>query len=304
MKSGSRLEGVLSQGKFAVTAEIGPPKNASATMIKQHAATLKSYVDAVNITDNQTAIARLSSIAAGVHLLQSGVEPVVQMTCRDRNRIAMQSDLMGAYSLGVRNLLCLSGDHQIFGNTPQAKNVYDLDSIQLIAMVKQMRDEKIFQCGEQIRSHEPRFFIGAVANPFADPFEFRVLRLEMKINAGADFIQTQSIFDLERFEKFMEMVRQRGLHKRVSIIAGVTPLKSARVAKIIQQRVAGMILPDQLIDRMEEAEDQQAEGINICIEQIDRISQIPGIAGIHIMAINWEAVVPEIVTRTGLINRN
>jgi methylenetetrahydrofolate reductase (NADPH) len=300
MKSGSRLEQVLSQGRFAVTAEIGPPKHASAEVIKKHASTLKNYVDAVNITDNQTAIARLSSIAAGIHLLQSGVEPVAQMTCRDRNRIAMQSDLLGAYSLGIRNLLCLSGDHQKFGNAPQAKNVYDLDSIQLIEMVRAMRDEKKFQSGEEIKGGEPRFFIGAVANPFADPFEFRVLRLEKKINAGADFIQTQSIFDMERFEKFIDMVRQRGLHKQTNIIAGVTPLKSARVAKIIQQRVAGMIVPNQLIDRMEQAEDQKAEGINICIEQIKHIRKIPGIAGIHIMAINWEEVVPEIVERAGL----
>lgn len=304
MKSGSKLEQVLSQGRFAVTAEIGPPKHASADVIKKHANTLKNYVDAVNITDNQTAIARLSSIAAGIHLLQSGVEPVVQMTCRDRNRIAMQSDLLGAYSLGVRNLLCLSGDHQRFGNAPQAKNVYDLDSIQLIEMVRAMRDKKIFPSGEEIKGLEPRFLIGAVANPFADPFEFRVLRLEKKINAGADFIQTQSIFDMERFEKFMEMVRQRGLHKRTSIIAGLTPLKSARIAKIIQQRVAGMIVPDQLIHRMEQAEDQKAEGINICIEQIKHIRKIPGIAGIHIMAINWEEVVPEIVERAGLTDRN
>lgn len=304
MKSGSRLEQVLLRGQFAVTAEIGPPKHASAEIIRKHAATLKNYVDAVNITDNQTAIARMSSIAAGIHLLQAGVEPVIQMTCRDRNRIAMQSDLMGAYSLGARNLLCLSGDHQRFGNAPQAKNVYDLDSIQLIDMVRAMRDENKFQSGEEIKGEAPKFFIGAVANPFADPFEFRVLRLEKKINAGADFIQTQSIFDMERFEKFMEMVRQRGLHKRVHIIAGVTPLKSARVAKIIKERVAGMIVPDHLIDRMERAKDQKAEGIKICIEQIKHIRKIPGIAGIHIMAINWEDVVPQIVEEAGLRDRN
>jgi methylenetetrahydrofolate reductase (NADPH) len=303
MKSGSKLEQVLSQGKFAITAEIGPPKHASAEIIKQHAETLMGWVDAVNITDNQTAIARLSSIAAGVHLYNAGVEPVIQMTCRDRNRIAMQSDLLGAYSLGMRNVLCLSGDHQKFGNHPQAKNVYDIDSVQLINMVKTMRDEKQFQCGEEIKQQEPRYFIGAVANPFADPFEFRVLRLEKKINAGADFIQTQSIFDMDRFDRFMEMVRQRGLDKRVHILAGVTPLKSARVAKIIKERVAGMIMPDAIIKRMEQAEDQKAEGIKICIEQIKHLKTIPGVAGIHIMAINWEDVVPKIVAETD-IKRN
>ncbi|MBO8137529.1 MAG: methylenetetrahydrofolate reductase [Desulfotomaculum sp.] len=300
MKSGSNLEKVLSQGKFAVTAEIGPPKNASPEKLVQDAKILKGWVDAVNITDNQTAVVRLSSIAAGVHLAQNGVEPVVQMTCRDRNRIAMQSDLLGAYSLGIRNLLCLSGDHQKFGNHPQAKNVYDIDSIQLIDMVRGMRDDRKFLCGEEIKEHHPRYFIGAVANPFADPFEFRVLRLEKKINAGADFIQTQSIFDINRFEKFMEMVRRRGLHKKVYIIAGVTPLKSARAARFIQKRVAGMIVPDQLIERMEKAGDQKAEGIKIAVEQIQHIKTIEGVAGVHIMAINWESVVPQIVEMAGL----
>ncbi|MBM7855631.1 methylenetetrahydrofolate reductase (NADPH) [Desulfohalotomaculum tongense] len=304
MKSGSNLEKVLSQGRFAVTAEIGPPKHASAEGIINTAKILKGYVDAVNITDNQTAIVRLSSIAAGVHLYNAGVEPVIQVTCRDRNRIAMQSDLLGAYSLGMRNVLCLSGDHQKFGNHPQAKNVYDIDSIQLINMVRGMRDDKKFQCGEEIKQHEPRYFIGAVANPFADPFEYRVMRLEKKINAGADFIQTQSIFDMQRFEKFMDMVRRRGLHKKVHIIAGVTPLKSARAAKFIQQRVAGMLVPDEIIERMEKAEDQKAEGIKICIEQVQHLKTIEGVAGIHIMAINWEDVVPEIVEKAGLVGQH
>ncbi len=300
MKSGSRLEQVLSQGKFAVTAEIGPPRNASAESIKKFAHILRGWVDAVNITDNQTAIARLSSIAAGVHLLNNGVEPVIQITCRDRNRIAIQSDLLGAYSLGIRNVLCLSGDHQKFGNHPQAKNVYDIDSVQLIDIVRKMRDEKKFQCGDEIKGQEPRYFIGAVANPFADPFEFRVLRLKKKINAGADFVQTQSIFDMNRFEKFMAMVREQGLDKQVHIIAGVTPLKSARTARFIKNNVAGMIVPEQLIKRLEKAKDQKAEGVKICVEQIRYLKTIPGVAGVHLMAIAWEDIVPEIVERAGL----
>ncbi|MCD5406583.1 MAG: methylenetetrahydrofolate reductase [Desulfotomaculum sp.] len=300
IRSSSKLEQVLNQARFAVTVEIGPPKHSSATGIIKLAEVLKDYVDAANITDNQTANVRLSSIAAGVHLHQAGLEPVIQITCRDRNRIAMQSDLLGAYSLGIRNVLCLSGDHQKFGNHPQAKGVYDLDSIQLVDMVRNLRDKQVFQCGEKIKQHAPRYFIGAVANPFADPFEFRVLRLEKKINAGADFIQTQCIFDMQRFEKFMQMVRQRGLHKKVPILAGVNPLKSARAAEFMQKRVAGMIVPDEIVERIRQAADPKAAGIKLCVAQIEHLKKIEGVAGVHIMAIDWEEIVPEIVERAGI----
>ncbi|MBF7084636.1 methylenetetrahydrofolate reductase [Desulfallas sp. Bu1-1] len=304
MKTESKLQKLLDSGHFAVTAEIGPPKHASAEGIRHHAQMMKDYVDATNITDNQTAIVRLSSIAAGVHVLDCGIEPIVQMTCRDRNRIAMQSDLLGAYSLGMRNVLCLSGDHQKFGNHPTAKNVYDIDSMQLIYYLRRMRDEKLFFSGEEIKEHEPRFFIGAVANPFADPFEFRVARLEKKVEAGAQFIQTQCIFDMERFERFMEMVRERGIHERVHILAGVTPMKSWRAAKYIQNNVSGMIVPDELVERLKNAEDPKREGVEICIEQIKYIKEnIKGVHGVHIMAIAWEEVVPEIVERSGLYPR-
>jgi len=298
----SKLEKLLSEGRFVVTAEIGPPKHASAEGIRHHAELLKDYVDAVNITDNQTAVVRLSSIAAAVHCLQKGVEPIVQMTVRDRNRIALQSDLLGAYSLGVRNVLCLSGDHQSFGNHPTARNVFDIDSVQLIATVKMMRDEKKFLCGEEIKEHEPRFFIGAVANPFADPFEFRVLRLEKKINAGAQFIQTQCIFDLDRFDRWMAMVRERGLHQRAAILAGVTPLKSAGAARYMQT-VPGMMVPDAIVERMKKAADAKAEGVEICVEQIRRLRSIEGVAGVHIMAVMWEEIVPTIVEKAGLRSR-
>ena len=300
MSTESKLQALLDRGEFVVTAEIGPPKHSSPEGIKHHAEMMKDYVDATNITDCQTAIVRMSSIAAGIHVMHSGIEPIIQMTCRDRNRIAMQSDLLGAYSLGVRNVLCLSGDHQKFGNHPTAKNVYDIDSMQLINMVRQMRDDKVFLCGEEIKQAEPRFFIGAVANPFADPFEFRVVRLEKKINAGAQFIQTQCIFDMERFERFMEKVRERGLHERVHILAGVTPLKSWRAAKYMQTSVSGMIVPDEIVERLKKAEDPKKEGVEICIEQIKHIRNIPGVHGVHIMAIAWEEIVPEIVQRAGL----
>lgn len=300
----SRLHKLLEGGNFAVTAEIGPPKHASAQGVRQYAQMLRKYVDATNITDCQTSIVRLSSIAAGAHIIGCGVEPIVQMTCRDRNRIAIQADLLGAYSLGMRNLLCLSGDHQKFGNHPEAKNVYDLDSVQLIHLMSRMRDNKKFFCGEEIKGRQPRFYIGAVANPFADPFEYRVDRLEKKIEAGAQFIQTQCVFNLERFERFMEMVRARGLDQRAYILAGVTPLKSWRAAKYLQTGVSGMSVPDTLVERLKRAEEPKREGVAICIEQVRHIKdKIGGVHGVHIMAISWEEVVPGIVERAGLLPR-
>lgn len=299
----SKLQRLFEQGEFAVTSEIGPPKNAQGEGIRKHTEHLNPFVDSVNLTDNQTAIVRLSSIGAGVHVLAAGGEPIIQMTTRDRNRIALQSDLLGAYSLGVRNVLCLSGDHQTFGNHQGAKNVHDLDSIQLIKTVKDMRDAKVFQSGEVIKQGEPRFFIGAVANPFADPFEFRVLRLEKKIRAGAQFIQTQCIFDMERFEAFMDLACKRGLHQQAYIMAGVMPIKSAKVAKYMQKNVSGMLVPDGIMERMSKAEDQPAEGVKLCIEQIKHLRTIPGVRGVHIMAVAWEEIVPEIVKGAGLLPR-
>ena len=303
MKSGSKLEKLFNQGEFVVSGEIGPPKHADADIIREHARMLKEYVDAANLTDNQTAIVRVSSIASAVHVLAEELEPIVQMTVRDRNRIGIQSDLLGAYSVGVKNVLCLSGDHQSFGNHPTSKNVHDLDSIQLVKALKDMRDEKKFICGEEIKEHEPRFFIGAVANPFGDPFEYRVMRLEKKINAGADFIQTQCIFDMDRFERWMEQVRERGLHKKAKIVAGLMPLKSHKAAKYMQKFVSGMVVPDEIIERMEKAEDKKAEGVELCVEQIKHLQQIEGVAGVHIMAVNWEEIIPTIVEKAGLYPR-
>ena len=305
-KSGSNLEKVLAAGEFAVTGELGPPKSADIEVIKKKASYLKGYVDAVNITDNQTAIVRVSSIAAAKLALDAGVEPIMQMTCRDRNRLAIQADILGAYLLGLRNVLCLTGDHQCFGNHPTAKHVFDLDSIQLIKMLKNMRDEKIFDCGEEIKNSkkaepkEPRMFIGAAANPFADPFEFRAARLAKKINAGVDFVQTQCIYDMERFGEWMKIVCDEGLDKKCKILAGVTPLKSAPMARYMRDKVAGITMPDYYVDRMAGAEDAKAEGINICVEQIQRIREIKGVAGIHVMAIEWEAKLAEIVEKAGL----
>ncbi len=300
---------MLAAGHFAVTAELGPPKSADLEVIKTKAAQLKGWVDAANITDNQTAIVRISSIAAAKLVLDIGLEPVIQMTCRDRNRLAMQADILGAYLLGIRNMVCLSGDHQCFGNHPTARNVFDLDSLQLIRMVRDMRDKKIFACGEPIKNtaksepKEPRMFIGGAANPFADPFEFRVARLEKKIEAGVDFVQTQCVFDMERFARWMELVRFKGLHKRCKILAGLTPLKSLGMAKHLRDNVAGIKMAKCYMERMQKSADPKAEGINICVEQIDELRNIEGVAGIHLMAIEWESKVGEIIQKAGLAPR-
>ncbi len=313
-KSGSTLEKVLKNGHFAVTAELGPPKNADAEVIRKKAAILKGFCDGANITDNQTAIVRMSPVAAGTIAFQAGLEPIVQMTCRDRNRLAMQSDLLGAYALGVRNILCLSGDHQTFGNHPQAKNVHDIDSLQLVQMVVGLRDKNCFQCGEEIKGVNPRFFIGAVENPFGDPFDWRPYRLGKKAKAGADFIQTQLIYNVPRFREFMKRVVDLGVHEQLKILAGVGPLKTAGAARYMRDQVAGMDVPDEVVNRMEGAgkgiEDKKVkaaaareEGIKICVELIQQMREIPGVAGVHIMAIEWEEAVPIITERAGLLPR-
>ncbi|MDO8956972.1 MAG: methylenetetrahydrofolate reductase [Deltaproteobacteria bacterium] len=304
MKAGSNLEKILSSGGFAVTGELGPPKGADVSVIERKASLLKGNVDAINVTDNQTAIVRMSSIAVGAILQRMGLEATMQMVCRDRNRIAIQSDIFGAYGLGIRNILCLSGDHQKFGNHPTAKNVFDLDSIQLIQTVKLMRDEHKVLGGDEIEG-VPAMFIGAAANPFADPFEYRVIRLAKKVAAGVDFIQTQCIYDMDKFERFMQMVRDRGLHEKVHILAGVTPLKSVGMARYMKEKVAGMEVPDEIIARMKSAGKEKAreEGLNICVEQIQRLCKIEGVHGIHLMAIEWEDAVHSIVERAGLLPR-
>ncbi|MHB1293412.1 MAG: methylenetetrahydrofolate reductase [Anaerolineae bacterium] len=305
MKSGSRLERVLESGAFAVTAELGPPKGPDLGVVETKMGLLDGVCDAVNITDNQTAIVRLSSVATCAVLCRSGMEPVMQMTCRDRNRLAIQADLFGAVALGVRNLLCLTGDHQCFGNHPTAKNVYDLDSIQLIQMVAQMRDTGLNAGGEAIAGPMP-LFIGGAANPFGDPFAFRVTRLAKKVAAGADFIQTQCIFDLPRFRAFMRQAVDLGLHERTHILAGVMPLKSAGAARYINNNVAGISVPDEIVKRMADAgkgKKAQAEGIRLCAETIQQVREIEGVHGVHIMAVEWEEAIQEITSLAGLLPR-
>jgi methylenetetrahydrofolate reductase (NADPH) len=304
MKTHSVLEKVLESGQLAVTSECGPPRGAVSEKVIQKSDLLKGYVDAVNVTDNQTAMVRMSSFAAGVLLRRNGLHPVLQMVTRDRNRLAMQSDILGAYALGIDTMLCLSGDHPQFGDHPMAANVHDLDSIQMVQMVRRMRDEGRFQGGAEIEN-PPQMFIGAAANPFADPFELRVARLAKKVAAGADFIQTQCIYDIEKFKQWMEAVRKRGLHEKCAILAGVTPMKSAAMARYMKNKVPGMDVPQELVDRMASTtkSDQPQEGINICVETIQQLKEVEGVAGFHIMAIEWEQKVGEIVKKAGLYPR-
>jgi methylenetetrahydrofolate reductase (NADPH) len=304
MKTPSRLEKVLRAGHLAVTSECGPPRGSDAHHIKKKAEMIKNHVDAINITDNQTSVTRLCSLASCIHLKLMGLEPILQMVTRDRNRTALQSDILGAASFDIFNILCLSGDHQVFGDNPKGQNVFDLDSMQLLQTVRHMRDQKKFLGGDDI-GRPPRMFVGAAANPFADPFEIRVPRLAKKIAAGAEFIQTQCIFNVEKFEVYMKLIRDRGLHEKVFILAGVTPLKSVGMAKYMKNRVPGMDVPDEIVKRMSGVakEKQPDEGIRICVEAIQRLKQVEGVKGFHVMAIEWEERVPEIVERTGLYPR-
>jgi methylenetetrahydrofolate reductase (NADPH) len=303
VNSGSQLKRVLQAGQFAVTAECGPPKGADPEAIRKKAELLREKVDAVNVTDNQTAIVRMSSLAGCALLLGAGLDPVLQMVVRDRNRIALQSDILGASALGIRNLLCLSGDHQVFGNQPQAAGVFDLDSIQFLQTVRDMVRGNLVG-GEKLET-APEVFVGAAANPFGDPLNFRIVRLAKKINAGAQFIQTQCIYNLERFENWLAMARDKGLTEKSFILGGVTPFKSAGMAKYMKSRVAGMDVPDEFIQRMEGVpkERQLEEGIAICVETIQRLKEMPGVAGVHIMAIEWEGIVGHIAEEAGLLPR-
>lgn len=304
VKTPSKLEKILSAGHLAVTSECGPPRGSDPEAITRKADLIKNHVDAINITDNQTSVTRLCSLAACIRLKLIGLEPVLQMVTRDRNRIALQSDILGAASFDIHNILCLSGDHQSFGDNPKGQNVHDLDSMQLIQTVRHMRDEGKFLGGDDIQ-RPPKMFVGAAANPFADPFEIRVPRLAKKIAAGAEFIQTQCIYNLEKFERWMQLVRDRGLHEKVYILAGLTPFKSVGMARYMKNRVPGMDVPDAVVKRMADTpkEKQAEEGINICIESIQRLKEIEGVRGFHIMAIEWEEKVPGIVEKAGLYPR-
>lgn len=298
----SRLQQILTTGGFAVTAECSPPRGADTANFQQRARLLQGRVHAVNVTDNPTATMRMSSIAACRHLLDMGLEPVMQMVTRDRNRIALQSDILGAYSMGIRNILCLSGDHQSLGSQFDALNVYDIDSMHLVRTVQTMRDQGRDMSGYELHG-APCMFIGAAANPFADPFEYRSMRLSKKIQAGADFIQTQCIFNMTRFKAWIKMAREAGLTEKVQILAGVTPLRSIAMARHMASRVPGMDVPEAVIRRIASVPKAKApqEGFRICLETIAELREIKGVRGIHIMAIHWEEIVGQLVAAAGLM---
>jgi methylenetetrahydrofolate reductase (NADPH) len=303
-KTPSKLEKILAGGHLAVTSECGPPRGSDPEVIPTKAELIKDHVDAINVTDNQTSMTRMCSLAACIRIKMMGLEPILQMVTRDRNRIALQSDILGAASFDINNILCLSGDHQSFGDCAQGQNVHDIDSMQLIQTVRHMRDEGKFLGGDEIK-RPPQMFVGAAANPFADPYEIRVPRLAKKITAGVEFIQTQCIYNLDKFEAWMEKACERGLHEKAYILAGLTPMKSVGMARYMKNRVPGMDVPDEIVKRLADTpkEKQAEEGINICVEAIERLKEVEGIAGFHIMAIEWEEKVPEIVERAGLFPR-
>lgn len=305
MNNSSTLKQKLASGQFVVTGELGPPRGCDAETVRSKAAMLKDVVDAVNITDNQTAIVRMSSLAASVICISEGIEPVMQMTVRDRNRIALQSDLLGASALGIRNVLCLSGDHQSFGDQPGARGVNDIDSIQLLYTARRMCEEKKILHSDDLLTSSPDLFIGAASNPFAEPRDFRPVRLKKKIEAGAEFIQTQCVYDLPAFRDFMKITVDMGLHEKAYILAGVMPLKSAGMAAYLNEHVPGVVVPQAMIRRLKGLSKESAadEGIELCCEIIHELRTIEGIRGIHIMAVEWEHRVREIVNRAGLLNR-
>ncbi len=300
----SRLKTVLRSGNLAVTSECGPPRGSDPSAVLEKGKLIKDYVDAVNVTDNQTAMTRMCSLAACVHLKLAGIEPVLQMVTRDRNRVALQSDILGAASFDIPNMLCLSGDHQSFGDCAQGQNVHDLDSMQLVQTVCHMRDEGKFLGGDDIK-RPPKLFVGAAANPFADPYEIRVPRLAKKIACGAQFIQTQCIYNIDKFKTWIKEAKERGLTEKTFILAGMTPMKSVGMAKYMKNRVPGMDVPDEIIKRLSSVDKskQAQEGVNICVEHIRELKEVDGVAGFHIMAIEWEEKVPEIVERAGLFPR-
>jgi len=304
----SNLERVISSGEFAVTAEIGPPRGPDPEDVLKKAELVRGVADAYNVTDNQTAVVRMSSIAASKILLDAGLEPVMQMVCRDRNRIAMQSDLLGAGALGIRNCLCLSGDHQSAGaggklnGHPGAKNVYDIDSIQLISVVRGLRDDAVQEGGDSIKPAAP-FFIGAAWTPLSPPQSFRIIRLAMKIEAGADFIQTQAVYDVKAFAESMKKAGDKGLTEQAAILPGIIVPRSAGMLKYMNANVPGIEVPDALIERMASASDPGAEGIKVAIELINAVREIPGVKGVHLQAIEAERLLPEVAEGAGLLPR-
>ncbi|WP_355661901.1 methylenetetrahydrofolate reductase [Halomonas salifodinae] len=298
--SSGRLERVLRAGHFAVTAELAPPDSANPEEVYARARVFDGYVDAMNATDGSGANCHMSSVAMCALLARLGYETVMQVSCRDRNRIAIQGDVLGGAALGINNILCLTGDGVQVGDHPQAKPVFDLDSMSLLETVARLRDKQVFASGRAL-SDPPRVFLGAAENPFVPPYDFRPHRLAKKMAAGAQFIQTQYCFDLPRFRTFMAQSRDLGLLDQCFILPGVGPLASARTAEWMRKHVPGVHIPDAIIRRLEGARDQRAEGRAICIELIQQLREIEGVSGVHVMAHRQESYVAEIIEKSGVL---
>lgn len=306
MKTKSNLARILDIGQFAVTAEISSPQNTQFDTIRKNMSLIKAYVDAFNVPDGQAAVVAMASWAVCLVGIQEGLDAIVHMTCRDQNRIALQMDILAVSAFGVNNILCLSGDPIYFGNHPKAKPVFDIDSLQLIKMVKQLRDERKFDNGEVLVGTEPRLFIGTTMNPSVQPLEAAVNRLEEKVTAGADFLQTQPIYNIDGFRKWMEVVREKGLHKAVRILAGIAPVTSLAAARYMKTKIPNMDIPDAIIERLKKArnkEEAAEEGISIAVETVNQLKQIEGVAGVHIMTLQREELIPKICNRASLYPR-
>ncbi len=298
--SAGRLERVLRDGAFAVTAELAPPDSADPGEVYRQARLFDGYVDAINATDGSGANCHMSSVGVCALLTRAGYSTILQISCRDRNRIAIQGDILGAAAMGVANILCLTGDGVQAGDQPEAKPVFDLDCMSLLETARVMRDESRLLSGRAL-ARAPKIFLGAAANPFAPPREFRVPRLAKKAAAGANFVQTQYCFDLPVFTRYMQRARDCGLHRRLFILAGVGPLASARAARWIRDKVPGVHIPDAVIKRLDGAQQPKREGMKICIELMQQLKEIEGVAGVHVMAYRQEQHVGEMVAASGVL---
>jgi methylenetetrahydrofolate reductase (NADPH) len=298
MSTYSPFQRRLQAGQIVVTGELAPPKGAARGALEKLASAMRGSIDAINLTDNQRGVGRMSALGAGIVMSQLGIEPIVQMTCQHRNRIAIQADVLSGAVCGIPNFLCMTGDHPKIGDHPDAKNVLDLNSFQMIKMLRAMRDESRFQSGTPL-AEAPQFFLGGVANPNIE----RVARLEKKIQSGAEFIQTQIIFDVERFRQWMSDVRAAGLHKQAYILAGVMVIRSASSAQFLRDHLPGSRVPDAVIERMERAENAEQEGVRIAGELAQELLAIEGVRGIHIMSVGWTKAIPLVVATAGLLPR-
>ena len=298
--SPGRFERVLRAGQFAVTAEIAPPDSADPAEVYERAQMFDGYVDAINATDGSGANCHMSSVGMCALLTRRGYSMIMQVSCRDKNRIAMQGDVLGASAMGVSNILCLTGDGVQSGDHPEAKPVFDMDCMTSLSMLRGMRDDGQFLSGRKLTA-PPQIFLGAAANPFAPPFDYRPLRLAKKVAAGAQFVQTQYCFDIDMLKNYMAQVCDMGLHEKVYILPGVGPLASAKSAEWIRKNVAGVHIPDAVIKRLAGAEDQKQEGVNICIEMVEQIREMKGVSGVHLMAYKQEHRIAEIIEKTRVL---